>query len=118
VLITYNVSAEQLGFMDEVSKDERTSARSRGRSKKGTCAVKKSVFVRGWRFSATGLLTIDGMILNTVVEGSMTRDLFLEYLEFSVVCSCLVFWIQSAYIHTVASRCHYVLHSLDISVSW
>jgi hypothetical protein len=75
--------------MDEVSKDERTSARSRGRSKKGTCAVKKSVFVRGRRFSATGLLTIDGMILNTVVEGSMTRDLFLEFLEFSVVCSHL-----------------------------
>ena len=78
-------SPEQLGFLDEVSKDERTAARSRGRSRKGTRAVKKGVFVRGRRFSAEGLLTIDGMISNTVVEGSMTRARFLHYLEFTVV---------------------------------
>jgi len=78
-------SPEQLGFLDEVSKDERTFARARGRSRKGTRAVQKGVFVRGRRFSATGLLTLDGMISNTVVEGSMNRALFLEYLEFTVV---------------------------------
>lgn len=78
-------SPEQLAFLDEVSKDERTSARLRGRSRKGTRAVKKGVFVCGRRFSAEGLLTIDGMISNTVVEGSMTRDRFLQYLEFTVV---------------------------------
>jgi transposase len=78
-------SPEQLGFLDEVSKDERTAFRARGRSRKGTCAVKKGVFVRGRRFSAEGLLTIDGMVSNTVVEGSMTRDMFLQYLEHSVV---------------------------------
>ena len=78
-------SPEQLGFMDEVSKDERTSTRLQGRSRKGTRAVKKGVFVRGRRFSAEGLLTIDGMISNTVVEGSMTHDRFLHYLEFTVV---------------------------------
>ena len=110
-------SAEQLGFVDEVSKDEQTLARPRGRSKKGTHAVKKSVFVHGQHFSATGLLTIDGMVSNTVIEGSMTRDLFLEYLEFSVVCFCLVFWIQSAYIHAAMGRYHYVLPFLDISAS-
>ena len=111
-------SAEQLGFIDEVSKDERTSARSCGRSRKGTRATKKGVFVRGRRFTATGLLTIDGMVSNTVVEGSMKRDLFLEFLEFSVVCFCCL--LESAYIHAsaVASRCHYVLPSPDISVSW
>ncbi|KAF8880280.1 hypothetical protein BD779DRAFT_1419512, partial [Infundibulicybe gibba] len=53
---------EQLGFLDEMSKDERTSARS-----------------------PEGLLTIDGMVSNTVVEGSMTRVRYLEYLEASVV---------------------------------
>lgn len=78
-------SPEQLGFLDEISKDERTSSRSRGRSRKGTRAVKKGVFVRGRRFSAEGLLTIDGMVANTVVEGSMTRDRFLQFLEFTVV---------------------------------
>lgn len=78
-------SPEQIGFLDEVSKDERTLARTRGRARKGTCAVRKGVFVRGRHFSAEGLLTIDGMVSNTVVEGSMTRDRFLQYLEFSVV---------------------------------
>ena len=109
-------SPEQLGFLDEVSKDERTTARSRGRSRKGTRAVKKGVFVRGRRFSAEGLLTIDGMISNTVVEGSMTRAMFLHYLEFTVVylphlwfsCICcgLIF----------TSRCRCVLRFQDTLV--
>ena len=83
-------SSKQLGFLDEVSKDERTSCRCQGRSRKGTCAVKKGVFVRGQHFSAEGLLTIDGMVSNTVVEGSMTHDRFLEYLEFDVVSQLLL----------------------------
>ena len=37
-------------------------------------AIKKGVFVCGQCFSAEGLLTIDGMIFNTVVEGSMHCD--------------------------------------------
>jgi transposase len=78
-------SPEQVGFLDEISKDERTSSRSRGRSRKGMHAVKKGVFVCGRHFSAEGLLTIDGMVANTVIEGSMTRDLFLQFLEFTVV---------------------------------
>jgi transposase len=81
-------TSEQLGFLDEVSKDERTAFRTQGRSRKGTRASRKGVFVRGRRFSAEGLLSIDGMIANTVVEGSMTRALFLEYLEFTVVSQC------------------------------
>ena len=47
--------------------------------------MKRGVFVRGRRFSAEGLLTVDGMISSTVVEGSMTRALFLDYLEHEVV---------------------------------
>lgn len=45
----------------------------------------KGVFVRGKRLSAEGLLTSDGMIASTVVYGSMTRELFLEFLEHEVV---------------------------------
>ena len=76
---------EQLGFLNEVLKDERTLARLRGWSIKGRHAVKKGVFVQGRRFSAEGLLTVDGMVSNTVVEGSMTKNRFQEYLEHSVV---------------------------------
>lgn len=76
---------DQLGFLDEVSKDERTKHRSNGRSIKGRRAQTKGVFVRGKRLSAEGLLTCDGMIASTVVYGSMTRELYLEFLEHEVV---------------------------------
>ena len=64
-------SLEQIRLLDEVSKDERTSCGHQGQSRKGTHAMKKGVFAHGHHFSAEGLLTIDGMISNTVVEGSM-----------------------------------------------
>jgi hypothetical protein len=76
---------KQLGFLDEVSKEERSSARHHGRLVKDFYTVKKGVFVRGRRFSAEGLLIVDRMVSNTVVEGLMTRAQFLEYLEHSVV---------------------------------
>ncbi|PPR08155.1 hypothetical protein CVT24_012145 [Panaeolus cyanescens] len=86
-----NYQPEQLGFLDEMSKDEWTSFRARGRSQKNSCARQKGVFVRGRRFSAEGLLTLDGMIANTIVEGSMTRDLYLHFLEFTVMPLCSPF---------------------------
>lgn len=95
-------SPEQLGFLDEVSKDERTASRLLGWSRKGTHAAKKAVFVRGRCFSAEGLLTIDGMVSNTVVEGSMTRAQFLQYLEFTVVCICQHLIYCDAYLHSDA----------------
>ena len=78
-------SPEELGFIDEVSKDERTIARSYGRSKKGHKAKKKQVFVRGRRTSTVALLTLDGFASGTVVEGSLTKEAFLHWMEFSVV---------------------------------
>jgi hypothetical protein len=38
---------EELGFLDETSKDERTTGRQYGRSQWGRCAEKKQVFVQG-----------------------------------------------------------------------
>jgi transposase len=80
---------EELGFLDEVSKDERSVGRRYGRSKKGRRAEKKQVFVRGRRTSTEALLTMEGMAAETVVEGSMTKVAFLQYLEFTVVSSSL-----------------------------
>ena len=78
--------AEELGFLDEFSKDERTPTRAYGRAKKGRRAVKKARFVRGRRLSTEALITLDGVVACTVVEGSMTKALFLEFLEYNVVC--------------------------------
>ena len=76
---------EQLGFIDETSKDERVPGRRRGYAKKGERARRKQVFVRGHRLSGTGLLTLDGMVASTVVEGSMTGVDFIEFLHEYVV---------------------------------
>jgi hypothetical protein len=76
---------EELGFIDETSKDERTVGRRYGRSKKGTCCAKKQPFVRGRRTSTEALLSLDGIIACTAVEGSMTKERFLTFLELNVV---------------------------------
>ena len=76
---------DELGFIDEVSKDERTIGRRYGRSKRGTRARKSQPFVRGRRTSTVGVLTLDGFVSGTVVEGSLTKVALLQWLEFSVV---------------------------------
>jgi transposase len=78
-------SPEEIGFIDETSKDCRSIGRRYGRSRKNKRAQQKQPFVRGRRVSVTGLLTLDGITARTVVEGSMTKELFLEFLEFDVV---------------------------------
>jgi hypothetical protein len=76
---------EQLGFINETSKDERVPGRRRGYGKKGQRARRKQVFVRGHRLTGTGLLTLDGMVASTVLEGSMTGVDFIEFLHEYVV---------------------------------
>jgi transposase len=76
---------EELGFLDEVHKDERTLARGYGRSKMGRRAAKTAKFVRGRRTSTEALISLDGIVACKCVEGSMTKELFLEWLEFNVV---------------------------------
>jgi len=76
---------EELGFQDETSKDKRTLGKSNGRSLMGTHAVKKQVFIHGHRLSGLGLLTIDGMIAISVIEGSFTTASFKTFIEGDVV---------------------------------
>jgi len=76
---------EEIGFLNEFSKDARSVGRQYGRARKGKHAKKKQQFVRGCHTSMEGLLTLDGVISGTVVEGSMTKRGFLQYLELVIV---------------------------------
>lgn len=115
-------SPEQLGFIDETSKDDRTPARCYGRSKKGRKAQKRQRFVRGKRLTATGLLMMDGMMASRVVQGSMDGEMFCSFLEEEVVrsigltyiCHFLMPWTF------VSSSYHCVHHSLEswVSLYW
>ena len=82
---------EELAFLDETSKNEKTAARTKGQARKGHRAIMKQCFVRGCRLSATGLLTIDGIVVSKVIEGSMTKDLYINFLEYKVVSMCIFF---------------------------
>jgi hypothetical protein len=62
-------SADEIGFLNEFLKDERTWC---GRSKNGTQAVMRGAFVCGRRVTGKGLLSLDGIVTSTVGEGSMT----------------------------------------------
>jgi hypothetical protein len=76
---------QQLSFLDETSKDERTPIRGFGRAKKGRRATKKGVFKHGRWMSTEALLTLDGIVGCKAVEGSMMKELFLEWLEYNIV---------------------------------
>ena len=47
----------------------------------------QGAFVHGHQVSAEGLLSFDGIVASTVVEGSMMHGRFLYFLEHSVVSS-------------------------------
>jgi hypothetical protein len=84
----------QLGFLDETSKDECTLSRGFGRSKKGRRAAKKQVFVQGTRVSTEALLSLDGIVAGTAVQGLMTKNIFYSYLALNVVSDTIIFAVE------------------------
>jgi transposase len=86
---------DELCFIDEMSRDARSIGRRYGRSQRNHHAPKKQPFIRGRRTSTCSCLTLDGISATTVVEGSMTRGLFLEFLEQKVVSSFMLSTIMN-----------------------
>ena len=78
-------SAEEIGFLDKFSKDKCTLHQHCGWAKKGKRAVIQGAFVCGRRVSGENLLSQDGIVASMVVEGSMTHNKFIYFLEHSVV---------------------------------
>ena len=80
-------SAEQLIFIDESAKDERTLSRMYGYSLMNVRAVKKNVFVRGKRYTILPALSLDGFIAVEIVVGSYDKKKFEDFIMSQVVCS-------------------------------
>ena len=76
---------EQLIFLDESSKDERTSSRNYGYSFANQIAVKKIVFLRGIRYTILPALTVDGFIACDIMKGSCTKERFRTFILSQVV---------------------------------
>jgi hypothetical protein len=76
---------DQLVFVDETSKDERTLSAIYGYSVKGKRAVLRDYFVRGARYSVLAALTTDGITSHIVVQNSVTAQLFVDFLRNDLV---------------------------------
>ena len=77
---------DQLVFMDESSKDERTMTRLYGYSKVNSRASKKVVFIRGKRYTLLPALTEQDIIAVDIMEGSCTKQRFKEFVISQVWC--------------------------------
>lgn len=80
-----NWVAEQLVFVDETSKDNRTIYRHYGRAVNGRRAVSHMPFSRGTRYSLVAALSTDGYMCMRAVEGSVNGDEFFDFIVEEVV---------------------------------
>lgn len=72
--------------IDEVSKDNRTYSRLWGRTPRNTPAEQHNPFVRKqWLSMVAGLALDEGIVAARVVEGSFTKQTFMEYVRDDVV---------------------------------
>ena len=76
---------EQLIFLDESAKDDRTISRRYGYSEVNTRAIKKVVFIRGKRYTLLPALSLDGIIAVKIIEGNCTKEIFREFIISQVV---------------------------------
>jgi hypothetical protein len=75
--------AEQLIFLDESAKDERTLSRHYGYSYKNQIVFEKVVFLRGTRYTILPALTLDGFIACDIIKAVVLKNDFahLFYLK-------------------------------------
>src|SRR2546429_6792474 len=76
---------EQLIFIDESAKDERTSCHQYSYSPRNQAAIKKVVFLRGIRYTILPALSLDGMIALDIMEGSCNKEMFRNFILAKVV---------------------------------
>lgn len=85
ILQISDLNPEQLIFIDETAKDERSLSRAYGYSTVNTRAKKSVVFVRGKRYTILPALTLDGFIAAEIIEGSCNKELFQAFIINQVV---------------------------------
>src|SRR5436189_33902 len=83
---------EQLIFIDETSKDERSLSRAYGYSVKNVKVEKKIVFMRGKRYTILPALILNEFIAADIIEGSCNKEIFQTFILTQVVC-CLSIYL-------------------------
>ena len=76
---------EQLIFLDETAKDERSLSRTYGYSFKNQRVSQKVVFLRGIRYTILPALTLDGFIACDIMKGSCSKERFCSFILTHIV---------------------------------
>ena len=84
-IIGEHYTSNQLIFLDESAKDERSLSRLHGYSPRNTRAHKKVVFVRGKRYTILPALTLEGFVAVDIFEGACDRKRFVDFVLNQVV---------------------------------
>jgi hypothetical protein len=92
-IIGEHYTSNQLIFLDESAKDERSLSRLYGYSPRNVRAHKKVVFVRGKRYTILPALTLEGFVAVDVFEGSCDKKRFVDFVLDQVVSSIYLFII-------------------------
>ena len=82
--------SQQLVFIDETSKDDRTVYRHYGRAPAGHRATIHANFVRGDRYSMVAALSLQGYEAVRIVSGSVDSHEFLDFIVEDLVCVAFV----------------------------
>ena len=75
----------QLIFLDESAKDERSLTRLYGYSPRNIRAQKKVAFIRGKHYTILPALTLEGFVAVDIFEGSCDRKKFVDFVLDQVV---------------------------------
>lgn len=73
-------------WLDESGIDELTCQRRTGWARKGVAPVQQQTFIRGTKYSVLPVLTSSGIPVMEIVEGSINKDVFINFLKTQVVC--------------------------------
>ena len=76
---------EMLVFVDETGTDRRNSLRRYGYSLVGKPARSHSLLVRGKRFSAIGILSVNGILDTFITSDNVNAEVFQEFVEKSLI---------------------------------
>lgn len=98
--------AEQLIFLDESAKDERTLSRHYGYSFKNQVASQKVVFLRGVRYTILPALTLDGFIACDIMKGSCSKERFCTFVLSQVVSKINGYICIRVRVTFVSRSCH------------
>jgi hypothetical protein len=79
-------SREQLVFIDESAKDDRTQHRRFGYSLSGIRAEKDCIFIRGKRYTLEAALGSSGIIAYKIKEDAMSSEDFYDFVTQDLVC--------------------------------